>query len=80
MIVEKPHMATQHSLRAYLQYTVIMVCAMGLKFSGLVSHQNIPSKFSKTRFPLPPKLVICDNACRLHVYCLNREPNVFKET
>ena len=45
MVVEKPHMAIQHALRAYLQYTASMVCAMGFNFSGLVSHQIITSKF-----------------------------------
>jgi hypothetical protein len=33
-----------------------------------------------TRFARAPKLIIYDNACNLHTYCLNREPLFFKET
>lgn len=29
---------------------------------------------------LAPELVIYDNACRLHEYCLNRDPAFFKKT
>ena len=39
-----------------------------------------PFQIFKTRFPRPPLLIIYDNACRLHVYCLNREPHFFENT
>jgi hypothetical protein len=29
---------------------------------------------------LAPELVIYDNSCRLHEYCLNRDPTFFKNT
>ncbi len=32
------------------------------------------------RRPKAPKLVIYDNSCNLHAYCLNREPEFFKDT
>ena len=31
-------------------------------------------------FVKPPGVIIYDNACRLHRYCLNREPIFFKNT
>ena len=39
-----------------------------------------PFRIFKTRFPHPPSLIIYDNACRLHIYCLNREPHFFEST
>ena len=39
-----------------------------------------PFRIFKSRFSRPPQLIIYDNACRLHVYCLNREPQFFKGT
>ena len=39
-----------------------------------------PFGIFKTRFAHPPELIIYDNACRLHVYCLNREPHFFEKT
>ncbi|XP_070550589.1 uncharacterized protein [Ptychodera flava] len=34
----------------------------------------------KRRFSKAPRIVIYDNACKLHQYCLNREPAFFKNT
>jgi hypothetical protein len=31
-------------------------------------------------FILAPKIIVYDNACNLHSYCLNRDPLFFKET
>ena len=39
-----------------------------------------PFQIFKTRFPKPPKIVVYDNACGLHQYCLNREPIFFQKT
>ena len=39
-----------------------------------------PFRIFKSQFSRPPQLIIYDNACRLHVYCLNREPQFFKGT
>ena len=38
-----------------------------------------PFHIFKTRFSHAP-LIIYDNACRFHVYCLNREPHFFENT
>ena len=39
-----------------------------------------PFQIFKTRFVKPPGVIIYDNACSLHRYCLNREPIFFKNT
>jgi len=41
---------------------------------------NVPFTIFRTRFPVAPKLVIYDNACGLHAYCLNRDPLYFQKT
>ena len=41
---------------------------------------RMPFEILKTRFKVPPKIIIYDNACKLHSYCLNREPIFFKNT
>ena len=33
-----------------------------------------------TRFPIIPKVIVYDNACNLSEYCLNRNPNLFKDS
>lgn len=42
--------------------------------------QNQIFELMVTRFPKPPTLIIYDNACNLLTYCLNREPEFFKDT
>ena len=39
-----------------------------------------PFHIFKTRFSHAPLLIIYDNACHFHVYCLNREPHFFENT
>lgn len=39
-----------------------------------------PFEIFRSRFKVAPKLIIYDNACKLHQYCLNREPAFFKHT
>ena len=41
---------------------------------------RIPFQIFLTRFLHPPKVIIYDNACKLHQYILNREPDHFKAT
>ncbi|XP_060601822.1 uncharacterized protein LOC132755047 [Ruditapes philippinarum] len=41
---------------------------------------NVPFTILRTRFKRAPRQVIYDNACKLHEYCLNRDPLFFKET
>ncbi len=51
-------------------------------FEILKSHESPRHPFSifKTRFCTPPRMIIYDNCCKLHAYCLNREPVFFKNT
>lgn len=39
-----------------------------------------PFEIFRSRFLAPPKTIIYDNACKLHQYCLNREPAFFSNT
>ncbi len=39
-----------------------------------------PFLIFKTRFSKPPSKIIYNNGCRLHLYCLNREPVFFQDT
>jgi hypothetical protein len=39
-----------------------------------------PFRIFTTRFPEPPKTIVYDNACKLHVYALNREPKLYKSS
>ncbi|XP_076147300.1 uncharacterized protein LOC143131543 [Alosa pseudoharengus] len=41
---------------------------------------NIPFTILRTRFQTGPRVVIYDNACKLHSYALNRDPEFFKTT
>ncbi|XP_056021296.1 uncharacterized protein LOC125649645 isoform X2 [Ostrea edulis] len=41
---------------------------------------NVPFTLILTRFKKAPSMVIYDNACRMHSYCLNRHPDFFKDT
>jgi len=59
-------------------------CTHGICFGYQVMESqespNVPFTILKTRFPKAPKIVIYDNACSLHAYCLNRDPLYFKDT
>ncbi|KAL3865224.1 hypothetical protein ACJMK2_006839 [Sinanodonta woodiana] len=45
-----------------------------------VESPNLPFTILRIRFMISPKLVIYDNACNLHNYCLNRDSVFFHET
>ncbi|KAH3748704.1 hypothetical protein DPMN_183154 [Dreissena polymorpha] len=45
-----------------------------------VESPNIPFTIMRTRFNTAPKLVIYDNACNLHKYCLNRDHFFFRDS
>ena len=51
-------------------------------FQVMDSHESpcYPFKIFRSRFKSAPKLIIYDNACKLHQYCLNREPAFFSHT
>jgi len=53
-----------------------------LGFSLMRNHEspNMPFTILLTRFPKAPEIVIYDNSCHLLSYCLNRQPNHFKNT
>ena len=46
------------------------------------SHESprYPFTIFRSRFTSAPKVIIYDNACKLHQYCLNREPAFFSRT
>ena len=44
----------------------------------LCESPEIPFEIFMTKFERPPWVIVYDNACRLHVYCLNREPQRFQ--
>ena len=39
-----------------------------------------PFTIFTSRFPIPPGAIVYDNGCKLHSYCLNREPPLYKGT
>jgi len=39
-----------------------------------------PFNIFTSRFPVPPGTIVYDNRCKLHTYCLNREPALYKGT
>lgn len=41
---------------------------------------NVPFTIFKTRFSSAPRIIVYDNSCSLHSYCLNRDPLFFKDT
>ncbi|XP_041958817.1 uncharacterized protein LOC121718060 isoform X2 [Alosa sapidissima] len=51
-------------------------------FQMMVKHESPDTPFTvlKPRFMEIPKVVIYDNSCNLHQYCLNRDPLSFKKT
>ncbi len=51
-------------------------------FEVMVTHESPhhPFQIFRSCFAVAPKLIIYDNACKLHAYCLNREPAFFSHT
>ena len=41
---------------------------------------RVPFNIFCMRFSCPPKTIVYDNACKLHQFCLNRDPHFFKNT
>ncbi|CAG2192478.1 unnamed protein product [Mytilus edulis] len=52
----------------------------GFQVMKLHESPDVPFTLLRTRFTRAPKLVIYDNACSLHAYCLNRDPVFFSNT
>ncbi|XP_070549105.1 uncharacterized protein [Ptychodera flava] len=53
-----------------------------LGFEVMQQHESpaLPFRIIKQRFHTAPRIIIYDNCCKLHQYCLNREPAFFKNT
>lgn len=49
-------------------------------FEAMDSHESPRHPFNifRTRFKVAPDIIVYDNACQLHTYCLNRDPVFFK--
>ncbi|XP_046844760.1 uncharacterized protein LOC124438628 [Xenia sp. Carnegie-2017] len=62
----------------------LILCPHGIcyGFQVMPDHEspNVPFTILRTRFSEAPELVIYDNACKLHEYCLNRDPAFFKKS
>lgn len=52
----------------------------GFEVMEIAESPNRPFTFLRTRFKKPPGVIIYDNSCNLHNYCLNRDPVFFKDT
>ena len=79
--VESCDMATQH----YLLVSSPSIASMGFVMAMKLWHNANLQKFPFMQiffacFPQPPRVVVYDNACKLHVDCLNREPGHFQKT
>ena len=57
-------------------------CPHGICFGFEVMQRcespRVPFKIFTSRFSTPPQVIIYDNACKLHAYCLNREPALYR--
>ncbi len=55
-------------------FTVFCPHGICYGFQAMKQHESpaVPFSIFKTRFPVAPRVIIYDNACHLHQYCLNR--------
>ena len=53
---------------------------VGMKFLKFAESERTIFELLLTRWPTPPKVVVYDNACNAHYFCLSREPDYFKFT
>ena len=72
-IVENPHMVIPLSHQESSPFTASTASATVLKLCADASHLKSPSPSSRHAF-------VYDNACKLYVYYLNREPALYKDT
>ncbi|XP_028418966.1 uncharacterized protein LOC114544566 [Dendronephthya gigantea] len=70
-----------HSL--FLPGLFTIFCPHGINYGFEVMQTrespNVPFTIFRTRFQNAPKVIVYDNACNLHSYCLNRDPDYFKK-
>ena len=61
-----------------------LFCTHGISYGFSLTEDcespRTPFDIFKTRFKKAPSTIIYDNACKLHSFCLNREPDFFKNT
>ena len=69
-----------HYKPCYYIYKSIGGVCYGFQLMRSCDSPRIPFQIFTSRFQTPPRNIIYDNACKLHVYCLNREPALYKET
>ena len=50
----------------------------GFEVTQRCESPRVPFKIFTSRFSTPPQVIIYDNACKLHAYCLNREPALYR--
>ncbi|XP_074650783.1 uncharacterized protein LOC141905706 [Tubulanus polymorphus] len=75
-------MSKRHRVLTPGIFTVFCPHGICYGFQAMESHESprFPFSIFKTRFPRPPSMIVYDNACKLHQYALNREPEFFKNT
>ena len=52
----------------------------GFQVMDTCKSQKHPFKIFRSHFETAPSIIIYDNVCKLHQYCLNREPQFFRHT
>ena len=64
------------------QFTVFCPHGICYRFEVMATHGSPrhPFQIFRSRFTVVPKLIIYDNSCKLHQYCLNQEPAFFGHT
>ena len=69
-------------LKEFLPSFALIAFAMGLKWCKHANYQGTCFKFSQFQLQKPPETIIYDNtiSCKLHTYCLNREPYLYWDT
>ena len=63
-------------------FTVFCQHGICYGFEVMTTYESpkVPFNIFLTRFEQAPKVIVYDNACQLHRYCLNREPHWFKDS
>ena len=68
---------------SYSWHLYHLLCSWNMLWFGSVRRcesPQVPFSIFTSRFRTPPKAIVYDNACNLQVYCLNREPALYKST
>ena len=68
-----------HTPGIFIVYCRHGVC-YGFEVMRRCESPKVPFNIFTTRFHTPPRVIIYDNACKLHAYCLNRKPRLYQKT